>query len=962
MIGKHFGTGPPLLFGGTGSHFVAASGRQLLFLCLMHSALPLPEQPELELDSTRPLTRQATMQSHSARIFLSSTFRDFHDERRLLVQEVFLALRERLRSRFVELVDVDLRWGIPAEEAESGRVLGICLDEVDQCRPYFIGLLGERYGWVPTTDKYPSYILESHPWLSEHHGLASVTELEIRYGVLNNPAMRQRALFFFRDPAYAQSRGGEFLPESDEDADRQAYLKQQIKDSGLPVLHYQTPEQLARMLEAELWKLLDAEFPASDVPDAQELETLRHRSYAAFKVGPKFVQDPALSRLLPDALAQGHQRILITGAVGSGKSTLIADWLRCAEEDQHGKNILFHFVEADDESATPADLIGRIIELIRRRTGSVDPVPQDRSTLMKSLSIWLATAHAFAERTKSRWIIMLDALDGLRIGRDLLWLPTFLPSTVQLVVSSRPGTLRGTLKRRGAWKYIQIEPLSRERQKAMLAGQLAVFKKRLGEEQIAVALAHPCADQALFLSVLAEELRVFGSFEGLQDHLNDLVSSPGIDDLYERILKRLEINGLDRIRLALSGICLSRGGMTEAEVLGFSGLAVQARWAPIRLALGDALSNASGRVRPSHAHLRKAVKDRYYPDEQSERALRLELASWFGQRPDSAIRASEQTHQLWKAAAYSDLLGQLSDPAIFKLVDRLGGSSKLHQYWADIEANLEVSAKEHYQSLWSQWRAELSLEKRLDLSERLQRFFRFRALAGEFPAQLAHQSLRDCQDLYGSSDPLYLKHLGGCANTLAMYKNELENARRLAEQACSAIERVAGSEAPELPPQLLDLAMICLKQRDIQPGIVAVRRGLLLQEALTDKDHPSLVEYLNCLTDLLLKGAGRARPGDDGRLKGGMELLEGIELQTRCLRILGRTLGLEHLDSAASLVRVGHVFTRCLSVDHATRAYKRAQEIRVRLLGDRHPLTRSAARLLERSSGISGVNSASDAL
>jgi len=902
------------------------------------------------------------MQNRSARIFLSSTFRDFHDERRLLVQEVFLALRERLRGRFVELVDVDLRWGIPAEEAESGRVLGICLDEVDQCRPYFIGLLGERYGWVPTTDKYPNYILESHPWLSEHHGLASVTELEIRYGVLNNPAMRQRAIFFFRDPAYAQGRGGEFLPTSNEDAARQTSLKQQIQESGLPVLHYQTPEQLAGMLEAELWKLLDAEFPAADVPDAQELETLRHRSYAAFKVGPKFVQDPALSRLLPDALAQGHQRILITGAAGSGKSTLMADWLRCAEEDQHGDNILFHFVEAGDESATAADLIGRIIEIIRRRTGSLDPFPQDRSTLMKSLPIWLATAHAFAERTKSRWIIMLDGLDGLRTGRDLLWLPTFLPSTVQLVVGSRPGTLQRTLKRRGAWTDIQIEPLSRERQQAMLVGQLAVFKKRLGEEQIAFVLNHPCADQALFLSVLAEELRVFGSFEGLQDHLNDLISTPGIDDLYERMFQRLEIHHRDGIRLALSGICLSQGGLTEEEVLGFSGLAAHARWAPIRLALGDALSNASGRVRPSHAHLRKAVKDRYYPDKQAERALRLELTTWFGKRPDSVRRASEQTHQLWKAGAHSDLLNQLSDPAVFKMVDRLGGSSKLHQYWADIETNLEVSAKEHYQSLWSHWRAVLSLEIRLDLSERLQRFFCFRATAGEFPAQLAHQSVRDSLDLYGSSDLLYLKHLGACANTLAMYRNELENARKLAEEACSGVERVVGSEAHELPPELLNLALICLKQRDIQPGIVAVRRGLLLQEALTGQDHPSLVAYINCLTDLLLKGAGRARPGVDGRMKGRIQLLEGIELQTRCLRILKLTLGLEHLDSAASLVRVGHVFTRCMKVDHATRAYKRAQEIRVRLLGDRHPLTRSAGKLLERSSGTAGVSPASDAL
>jgi hypothetical protein len=35
---------PTGFFGGTGLHFVAASGRHLLFLCLMRGALPLPAQ------------------------------------------------------------------------------------------------------------------------------------------------------------------------------------------------------------------------------------------------------------------------------------------------------------------------------------------------------------------------------------------------------------------------------------------------------------------------------------------------------------------------------------------------------------------------------------------------------------------------------------------------------------------------------------------------------------------------------------------------------------------------------------------------------------------------------------------------------------------------------------------------------------------------------------------------------
>jgi hypothetical protein len=50
--------------------------------------------------------------SRSVRIFLSSTFRDFGEERDLLVRKVFAALRVRLKYSFVELVDVDLRWGI----------------------------------------------------------------------------------------------------------------------------------------------------------------------------------------------------------------------------------------------------------------------------------------------------------------------------------------------------------------------------------------------------------------------------------------------------------------------------------------------------------------------------------------------------------------------------------------------------------------------------------------------------------------------------------------------------------------------------------------------------------------------------------------------------------------------------------------------------------------------------------
>ena len=144
------------------------------------------------------------MPTRTVRLFLSSTFRDFGEERDLLVKRVFPALRARLRGRFVELVEVDLRWGITAEEAERGEVLPICLSEIDRARPYFIGMLGERYGWVPPPDGYATYLLERQPWLKKHQGGKSVTELEILHGVLNNRRMKGCALFYFRSPAYAR--------------------------------------------------------------------------------------------------------------------------------------------------------------------------------------------------------------------------------------------------------------------------------------------------------------------------------------------------------------------------------------------------------------------------------------------------------------------------------------------------------------------------------------------------------------------------------------------------------------------------------------------------------------------------------------------------------------------------------------------------------------------------------------
>ena len=102
-------------------------------------------------------------------LFLSSTFKDMQAERDLLLGTVFREVESEATARGIRFSVVDLRWGVTGDTPE---IVSRCLDLVDECVPYFVGLLGGYYGWRPGED------IMAGLGLAEHTG-ASVTELEI---------------------------------------------------------------------------------------------------------------------------------------------------------------------------------------------------------------------------------------------------------------------------------------------------------------------------------------------------------------------------------------------------------------------------------------------------------------------------------------------------------------------------------------------------------------------------------------------------------------------------------------------------------------------------------------------------------------------------------------------------------------------------------------------------------------
>lgn len=139
-------------------------------------------------------------------IFVSSTFNDMQAERDFIARNVVGRLNSSLEKYHICVRLLDLRWGIDthqeSEEQYETKVLHVCMDLIRNTRPYFIALLGHRYGWIPSSSKQ-SEILRS---FLKQDGMemtdtinCSITEMEILLGALGREDYLDHSFFFFRD-------------------------------------------------------------------------------------------------------------------------------------------------------------------------------------------------------------------------------------------------------------------------------------------------------------------------------------------------------------------------------------------------------------------------------------------------------------------------------------------------------------------------------------------------------------------------------------------------------------------------------------------------------------------------------------------------------------------------------------------------------------------------------------------
>ncbi len=656
-------------------------------------------------------------QPRSIRVFVSSTFRDMQAEREELVKRVFPRVRRLCESRGVAWSEVDLRWGVTDEQKAEGAVLPICLAEIDRSRPFFIGLLGQRYGWVP--EEIPAGLTDLLPWLAGVSG-TSVTEMEILHGVLNDPDAAGHALFYLRDPAWLETRPaqeravlGEFAsadeiallgPEAAEAAaaERRARLdglKDRIRGSGHPWWEYPDPVALGERVLADLTEMVERLYPADDTPDALARESASHAAFGA-AAAHGHVARPALAARLDAHAASADPPLVVHGPAGSGATALTSTWLE-AWGAAHSHDVLVrHHVGATGDSADWLAMAARLVgELAAGHGfGDVDHTALAGDAAGRRAALFAALARA--GRAPRRTVLLVDGADLLGDADgapDLTWLPRDLPPSVRVVVTAGGDRAVAAARHRG-WPVLDLPPLDEAERRELIRAFLGRYAKGLDEQHVARLVASPQTGNVLYLRTLLDELRQHGDHFSIGEVIDHYLAAETPDDLLERVFARYEAD-FERDRPGLVGdafraLWAARRGLSEPELLGILGMAggepggeplPHAVWSPLLLAAEQGLVTRSGVLAIASDVHRRAVEDRYLAGPHERAAAHALVARAFAAEPLGPRVVEELPWQQFAAGDVDGLVATLSDLRFMDAAYRQDHGD-LRALWARAEA------------------------------------------------------------------------------------------------------------------------------------------------------------------------------------------------------------------------------------------------------------------------------------
>jgi tetratricopeptide (TPR) repeat protein len=651
-------------------------------------------------------------------VFISSTFADMQAERDYLRTHVFPELEERLRRRRVFLEWVDLRVGIatgsePDRAKRKLQALKVCFAEVKRCRPFLIGLIGDRYGSIMPLERVEE-AARDEGFTGDVIG-RSVTDLEIEIGVLSDPDQCTRSLFYFRQPLpYREMPTQVAALYSDAEHDeRCAALKARIKAKLPEHIHSYSAvwdrehqrviglEAFGRMVADDLWSAFEAEIGTGPSSEAEIPWQQAERGALA-----DFVDDRArdfigrrdiLHSLIGLATANDGQAwaACVTGKPGSGKSALFGALYRFLHE--RDVFLLAHAAGASVNAPSVDSMlrrwIGEIAGALRTDPGLADNADPD--------TVDAAFARLLGQMAQRRRVVVLiDALDQFEAttrARFVTWLPRLWPGNARLVATATPDEASKALADRPGMETLVLPPLDAAEARDIIGGTSDGIRKgicgryhRTFEPEVIDALLAkrgpdgPASANPLWLVLAVEELNLLDADDFARVHLVytgksrlralmlDIVAGlpADIPGLYAHTFDRAkELFGAPLVRGFLGLIAVSRGGWRESDFRALLPRASGENWDELKFAQVRRFFRGQIRRRGAlaqwdfnHAQMRLAVRGWLAAQGVSEQGLHTLIADrMLSFPPDDPLHISETMVHLfgsedWRRAAafYAD--------------------------------------------------------------------------------------------------------------------------------------------------------------------------------------------------------------------------------------------------------------------------------------------------------------------
>lgn len=483
--------------------------------------------------------------NRKVRVFISSTFSDMERERNIIVHSVFPRLRQEFSSQMIDITEVDLRWGIPEEDAENSRILEICIGEVLHCSPFFVGIVGQRYGAIASVDAInnlpPAYRTAVGKGFPEE---ISITELEMRAGafVPNNVDF---SCFFIK----SNIKKEEMLPQ----------LEQLIESihSSYTTYTYDNLDtfeaQMFHSLRECILKVIPEKLniPYEDKYYYSHLNILKNNAI-------HYKQNNLLVSRIERQITVQH-RLYIKGEKGIGKSACIS-WLAKREGVDRNGNVFFHFAAVGNDSLNIDNAFFRLRLFLQSLTDYQSSETDNRAIVTELLSVL---------PSNFKLTLYFDAMDHFN---DITAVYQFfaladINQNVSVVCSGTDNYIRIPPE-----QTIVIEKLTPDQIGQILKDRLNPFGKKLNKKMYDKIIEKKSCSNPLFLRAFITQLRMYGTYDTFENFFNTLINANTFDEVFSIVIERVRHYFLESgmpdslLDEALALIVYSKNGIKESEL------------------------------------------------------------------------------------------------------------------------------------------------------------------------------------------------------------------------------------------------------------------------------------------------------------------------------------------------------------------------------------------------------------